>query len=206
MTGVEPATSRVTSEVTVVYTTAKLAPGISDKGREPLRVLTQSWREVTLICHHGQKGSGSASCTRDLQVMRLTRCCSSVPLKWSLEKCSHLRLLLFRQALGLSQLSRGKWCPGPGSNRHAEARGSQPTRVCLIPPPGRIGARRENRTLTLLRRQCLKLLRLPVPPDGQNGAAHRSRTCTDWLLRPDPLPIGVLPRLPRRESNAQGCA
>ena len=123
---------------------------------------------------------------RDLQVMSLTRYCSAIPLNWSLEKCSHLRLLLFRQALGLSQLSRGKWCPGPGSNRHAEARGSQPTRVCLIPPPGRIGARRENRTLTLSRRQCLRLLRLPVPPDGQDGAAHRSRTCTEPAFKAGP--------------------
>src|SRR5215468_446473 len=183
MTGVEPATSRVKGEVTVVYTTAKSVPGICDKGCEPLRDITVGERSNPCLSPRPELPAGV------------------IPQKWSLEKCSHLPLLLFRQALGLSQLSRDEWCPGPGSNRHAEARGSQPTRVCLIPPPGRIGARRENRTLTLSGRQCLKLLRLPVPPDGQkNGAAHRSRTCTDRVLGPDPLPVGVVPRLPRRES------
>src|SRR5262249_3075280 len=69
--------------------------------------------------HHCQTGSGSASCTRDLQVMSLTRYCSSIPQNWCPEKCSHLRLLLFRQALELSQLSRRDWYAWPGSNRLA---------------------------------------------------------------------------------------
>src|SRR4029077_1961452 len=38
--GVEPTTSRVRSEVTVIYTTAKPAPGRCDKGWMPLRACT----------------------------------------------------------------------------------------------------------------------------------------------------------------------
>jgi hypothetical protein len=40
MAGVEPATSRLQGEVTAIYTTAKPAPGMCDKGREPLRDIT----------------------------------------------------------------------------------------------------------------------------------------------------------------------
>ncbi len=49
--------------------------------------------------------------------------------KWRLEKCLHLRLLLFRQALELSQLSRPIWCAGPGSNGDARRHGVLSPRV-----------------------------------------------------------------------------
>ena len=120
--GLEPATSRGQSEVTVFYTTAKPAPGTVAKG-------LSLPGEVTLGFAKAKAGSGSASCTRDLQVMSLTRYCSSIPRNWCPEKCSHLRLLLFRQALELSQLSRHVWCADPGSNGDARRHGVLNPRV-----------------------------------------------------------------------------
>ena len=120
--GLEPATSRGQSEVTVFYTTAKPAPGTVAKG-------LSLPGEVTLGFAKAKAGSGSASCTRDLQVMSLTRYCSSIPRNWCPEKCSHLRLLLFRQALELSQLSRHEWCADPGSNGDARRHGVLSPRV-----------------------------------------------------------------------------
>lgn len=79
--GVEPATSRLQGEVTAIYTTAKPVPGTREKGLHALTACTV-WREVALVCRHGPN--------------------------WCLEKCSHLRLFLFREALELSQLSRQK--------------------------------------------------------------------------------------------------
>ena len=171
----------------------------------PLRVLTQSWREVTLICHHGQTGKRERElharssghepdevlllCPAKV-VPREVLAPSSPALQAGARAISAIEgQMVSRAGIEPARRSTGfsahaclpnsttwtYWCPPRESNSHA------------------------------FKRQCLKLLRLPVPPDGQNGAAHRSRTCTDRLLRPDPLPIGVLPRLPRRESNAQGC-
>lgn len=96
--GVEPATSRLQGEVTVIYTTAKPAPGTRDKG---LHALT--------------------ACS---VVERSSPCLSPRP-NWCLEKCSHLRLFLFREALELSQLSRRKWYARPELNWHAEAQSSR---------------------------------------------------------------------------------
>lgn len=89
----------LTGEVTAIYTTARPMPGMSDKGCAPLRACTVVESEVTLVCRHGQK--------------------------WCPEKCSHLRLFLFREALALSQLSRRDWYARPELNWHAEAQSSR---------------------------------------------------------------------------------
>jgi hypothetical protein len=172
----------------------------------PLRVLTQSWREVTLICHHGQTGKRE----RELHarssgyepdgvlllypakvVPREVLAPSSPALQAGARAISAIEgQMVSRAGIEPARRSTGfsahaclpnsttwtYWCPPRESNSHA-------FRAAVFEPAASACSARR----------------------AKNGAAHRSRTCTDRLLSPDPLPIGVLPRLPRRESNAQGC-
>jgi hypothetical protein len=174
--------------------------GVSPSGH------SQSWREVTLVCHHGQIGSGSASCTRELRVMSLTKYCSSIPQNWRPEKCSHLRLLLFRQALELSQLSRqvgtpgrdrtgtpkhgplktaclpnsttGVWCPAPDSHRDAVR--FELTRSADSHQLGEWRPRCDEASTGAPSRIRTRIVglegRLPVHRPGRIGAGERSRT------------------------------
>ena len=54
------------------------------------------------------------------------------PAKLVPEKCSHLHLPLFRQALELSRLSRHLWCADPGSNGDARRHGVLNPRVSAV--------------------------------------------------------------------------
>src|SRR5262249_8709765 len=56
---------------------------------------------------------------------------SSIPRKWCPEKCSHLRLFLFREALELSQLSRRGMVPRPRFERGGQAFST--LEVCQFP-------------------------------------------------------------------------
>ena len=79
--------------------------------------------------------------------------------KWCLEKCSHLRLFLFREALALSQLSRRNWCARPELNWHALKHSPLKTACLPIPP------RAQSADVPV-----------PVSRSGRTGAAERSRT------------------------------
>jgi hypothetical protein len=115
----------------------------------------RSWSEVTLVFRHGQTGSGSASCTRDLQVMSLTKYCSSIPRKTGASRSARtfvssssgkrLRCLSYRGEIGTPGRDRtgtpkhgvlgprvsaysttGVWCGS--SDLHRETTGFKPAR------------------------------------------------------------------------------
>ena len=61
-----------------------------------------------------RSGCGSETCTHLCRPMRPARNYLRLSrIKWCPEKCSHLRLFLFREALELSQLSRRNWYARP---------------------------------------------------------------------------------------------
>jgi hypothetical protein len=122
--------------------------------------------------------------------MNLTKYCSSIPRKWCPEKCSHLRLFLFREALGLSQLSRRGWCRDRDSNADAER--SQRSRyanslhrgIRLVPVLGF-----EPRRTTILSSRCL-----PIASDRHDGARRGIRTPTGAGLKSAASAVGLRAR------------
>ena len=126
--------------------------------------------------------------------MRALTWCSSTPQNWCPEKCSHLRLLLFRQALELSQLSRQVWCADPGSNGDARRHG-------VLSP--RVSAEFHHRRMLVgqvgfepTRKALLRRTHLPVVLLARNGTHGRTRTDTSrfrksasapsaWVWRPE---------------------
>ena len=189
MTGVEPATSRVKGEVTVVYTTAKSVPGICDKGCEPLRDITVGERSNPCLSPRPKLKAGSLHPAK--VVPREVLAPSSPALQAGARAISAIEgQMVSRAGIEPARRSTGfsahaclpnsttwtYWCPPRESNSHA-------FRAAVFEAAASACSARR----------------------AKNGAAHRSRTCTDRVLGPDPLPVGVVPRLPRRESNAQGC-
>jgi hypothetical protein len=107
----------------VIYTTAKPAPGTSDKGCMPLWACAVEERSNPYLSprpnwKRERELHARPSGYEPDEVLLF------YPANWCPEKCSHLRLFLFREALALSQLSRRNWYARPELNWHAEAQSS----------------------------------------------------------------------------------
>ena len=121
---------------------------------------------------------------------------------WCPEKCSHLRLLLFRQALELSQLSRHELVR-PARVELARQRHSHLKTACLPIPPRAYGADPRICTEKQLGLSQSGLL-VPIRSAKWCATSDSNTHCPGFKAGASACwATGAW--LPRRDSNAQGC-